>query len=130
MGATDFDAAAGSKTVGTLADSKRIVTRNFRRELVNLPRWDVVSTPELNPGQALKDLSESDMERYEIYRRISFSKVQIKKFLTEVAQVKCTEAVIFVVSGFAKVFVADVVERAREAQCDFGDVGPLMPKHV
>jgi len=35
-----------------------------------------------------------------------------------------------VIAGFAKVFVGEIVERAREVQTLQGDEGPLKPEHL
>jgi transcription initiation factor TFIID subunit 11 len=35
-----------------------------------------------------------------------------------------------VISGFAKVFVGEIVERAKEVQMLHGDEGPLAPEHL
>jgi transcription initiation factor TFIID subunit 11 len=35
-----------------------------------------------------------------------------------------------VISGFAKVFVGEIVEKARDVQMLKGDEGPLQPEHL
>jgi transcription initiation factor TFIID subunit 11 len=80
------------------------------------------------------------MSRYEVFRRANLNKGGIKKVfnlysrLTKISNQILNQSIpqniAIVISGFAKVFVGEIVEKAREIQDLQGDQGPLQPQHL
>lgn len=75
-------------------------------------------------------MSEPQLHRYESFRRSGFLKVNIKKLVNNVLNQACNPNFIIAVSGVAKVFVGEMVCKAKEVQERWGDSGPLMPAHM
>lgn len=76
------------------------------------------------------DLSEEELKRYVKFRRTGFNKGGIRKFVSQVLEQTCNPNFSIVLSGIAKVFVAEMVEESREVQEEWGDSGELLPSHV
>lgn len=76
--------------------------------------------------------SPAQMRRYEQYRRSDLKKEKVKKVLTALhpSLAKASDLFIIAIKGLAKVFVGDVVESALEVQKQWGESGPLQPKHI
>ncbi|KAG9025758.1 hypothetical protein FRB95_009802 [Tulasnella sp. JGI-2019a] len=81
--------------------------------------------------QNLKVLMESftpeQHERYEQYRRSAINKNTVRKFIHTTFGTNPSMNVAQVVAGFSKVFVGEMVEKAREVQASRGESGPLAP---
>ncbi|ORZ21929.1 hTAFII28-like protein conserved region-domain-containing protein [Lobosporangium transversale] len=81
--------------------------------------------------KALLDcFSEEQLQRYEVYRRSVLSKSTIKKLVGTILNQQVTQTMAFVVAGFCKVFVGEMVEKAREVMEDWGETGPIRPEHL
>ncbi|ELQ76829.1 Transcription initiation factor TFIID, subunit TAF11 [Trachipleistophora hominis] len=80
--------------------------------------------------QIVDQMTEPQLHRYESFRRSGFLKVNIKKLVNNVLNQACNPNFIIAVSGVAKVFVGEMVCKAKEVQDRWGDSGPLMPAHV
>ncbi|KAK4701354.1 transcription initiation factor TFIID subunit 11, partial [Phenoliferia sp. Uapishka_3] len=64
------------------------------------------------------------MDRYEAFRRSGLTKSAVRKLVNQVLQQSVSPTILTVVRGFAKVFVGEIVEKARSiANHD----GPLTP---
>ncbi|KIJ47908.1 hypothetical protein M422DRAFT_163400 [Sphaerobolus stellatus SS14] len=71
-------------------------------------------------------------ERYEAYRRSAFPKQSIRKMIQQTTNYTASQPVAQVVAGFAKVFVGEMVEKARAVQASWGEPPetPLSPEHL
>ncbi len=78
----------------------------------------------------LDSFDEQQMQRYEIFRRANLQKSNVKKLANQILAQSVTPNVGIVIAGFGKVFVGEIVERAREVQKRWGDVGSLSPDHL
>lgn len=64
----------------------------------------------------LANFSESQMSRYEAFRRANLNRTGIKKLANAVLNQSITANVAVTLSGLAKVFVGELVEKAREVE--------------
>lgn len=64
----------------------------------------------------LAKLSEEQMNRYEAFRRANLNRTGIKKLANAVLNQSITANVAVTLSGLAKVFVGELVEKAREVE--------------
>lgn len=74
--------------------------------------------------------SEDQLDRYEMYRRSSFPKAVIKRFMQSVTGGSISQNVVIAMSGVAKVYVGEIVEKGLDVMQQWGDTGPLRPKHI
>ncbi|KAJ2333337.1 transcription initiation factor TFIID subunit 11 [Coemansia sp. RSA 2681] len=75
-------------------------------------------------------MSEDQRQRFDVYRRAALNKGSIKKLVGHILNQQVTPTLTFVVAGFSKVFVGEIVERAVQVQSERGDTGPLTPDHL
>ncbi|GJJ76341.1 transcription initiation factor TFIID subunit 11 [Entomortierella parvispora] len=81
--------------------------------------------------KALLDcFSEEQLQRYEVYRRSVLSRNTVKKLVGTILNQQVTQTMAFVVAGFCKVFVGEMVEKAREVMDDWGETGAIRPEHL
>ncbi|EEB08151.1 transcription factor TFIID complex subunit Taf11 [Schizosaccharomyces japonicus yFS275] len=78
----------------------------------------------------LESFDETQMQRYEVFRRANLNKANVKKLANQILNQSVTPNVAIVISGFSKVFIGEIVELARKVQDDWGDSGPLAPDHL
>jgi transcription initiation factor TFIID subunit 11 len=78
----------------------------------------------------IDSLSPELYERYTLYLRSTLSKGAVRKLANSVLNQSTTPLVVTTIAGFAKIFVVDMVERAREVQAEWGWTGPLGPEEV
>lgn len=86
-----------------------------------------------NPSHLLQlvdQLSESELLQYESFRRSGFSRALIKKLVNLILGQACNPNFIIAVSGISKVFVGEMVTRAKHIQKKWGQNGPLNPSHI
>ncbi|KAJ3520906.1 hypothetical protein NM688_g9092 [Phlebia brevispora] len=76
---------------------------------------------ELNPAQ---------YDRFEAYRRHALPKQAVRKVIQQTLGQQVSQPVAQIVAGFGKVFVGEIVEKAREVQARRGEHGPLSPDHL
>lgn len=82
--------------------------------------------------EAVSRFGQKTLRRYESYRRSDLKKDKVKKVCQSInpALAKVTDQYLIALKGLAKVFVGDVVETAIEVKEQFGDTGPIQPKHL
>ncbi|KAF9170502.1 transcription initiation factor TFIID subunit 11 [Mortierella sp. AD011] len=81
--------------------------------------------------RALLDrFSEEQLQRYEVYRRSVLSKSTVKKLVGTILNQQVSPTMAFVVAGFCKVFVGEMVEKAREVMDEWGETGAIRPEHL
>lgn len=67
------------------------------------------------------------------YSRAAFPKAAIKRLVQSIAGCSVSQNVVIAISGIAKVFVGEVVEKALDCMdhTEEGDLtGPIEPKHI
>ncbi|KAJ2743378.1 transcription initiation factor TFIID subunit 11 [Coemansia sp. BCRC 34301] len=75
-------------------------------------------------------MSEDQRQRFDVFRRTALNKGALKKLVGHILNQQVTPTLAFVVAGFSKVFVGEIVERAVQVQSERGDTGPLTPDHL
>ncbi|KAJ2656427.1 transcription initiation factor TFIID subunit 11 [Coemansia sp. RSA 1200] len=77
-------------------------------------------------------MSDEQKQRYGVYLRTALNKGAMKKLVTSILNQQVSPTITFVVAGFAKVFVGEIVELALEVQRERGEEndGPLTPEHL
>jgi len=68
--------------------------------------------------------------RFEAYRRSALNKNSVKKVIQSTTGQQVSPPVAQVVAGIAKMFVGEIVEKAREIQERQGQSGSLAPEHL
>ncbi|KAK9468512.1 hTAFII28-like protein conserved region-domain-containing protein [Lipomyces arxii] len=89
------------------------------------------------PGMSQEDLrklissfTEDQMERYETFRRANVNRGGVKKLANAVLNQSIADNVAMAISGFSKVFLGEVVERALDVQQRMDPPDPLNPYAV
>ncbi|PPQ88436.1 hypothetical protein CVT25_011540 [Psilocybe cyanescens] len=86
----------------------------------------------------MDNLSPAQYDRFEAYRRHALPKQAVRKVgivyritkqLSD-ASISVSQPVAQIIAGFSKVFVGEIVEKARAVQTRRGDTGPLSPDHL
>ncbi|KAG8925489.1 hypothetical protein FRC02_009629 [Tulasnella sp. 418] len=78
----------------------------------------------------MQNFTPEQHDRYDQYRRSAINKNTVRKFINHTLGTNPSMNVAQVVAGFSKVFVGEMVERARAIQALKGDTGPLAPDHL
>ncbi|KAF8530062.1 TAFII28-domain-containing protein [Hysterangium stoloniferum] len=80
----------------------------------------------------MDNFTPEQFERYEAYRRSALPKQSVRKVIQQSTNYTVSQPVAQVVAGFAKVFVGEIVEKAREVQARCGESAdtPLSPEHL
>jgi len=79
----------------------------------------------------VSNFTEDQLDRYAMYRRAAFPKATIKRIMQTVTGSSSTgQNVIIAMSGIAKVFAGEVIEKALEDLAASGETGPVRPKHL
>ncbi|KAJ4473568.1 TAFII28-domain-containing protein [Lentinula aciculospora] len=78
----------------------------------------------------MENFSPDQYDRFEAYRRHALPKQAVRKVIQQVTGQQASQPVAQIVAGFAKVFVGEMVEKARQVQARRGDTGPLSPDHL
>ncbi|EIM23236.1 TAFII28-domain-containing protein [Wallemia mellicola] len=81
-------------------------------------------------GVLLQHFSSEQLQRYEVYRRAALNKNTIRKLCNQTLNQSVSQNVSIIVSGFSKVFVGEIVEKAREVQEAWGQSGPLSADQI
>ncbi|KLO16851.1 TAFII28-domain-containing protein [Schizopora paradoxa] len=78
----------------------------------------------------MDNFSPEQYDRYEAYRRNALPKQGVRRVVQQALNQQISTPVAQVVAGFSKVFVGEIVEKARKAQQRRGESGPLSPDHL
>lgn len=94
-----------------------------------LPNQPLTSQP-LASHVLWSQFTEEQLNRYEMFRRSTFPKASIKRFMQSLSGSSVSQNVVIAMSGIAKVFVGELVEEAVKIQTRYGESGPIEPKHL
>ncbi|PVV02014.1 hypothetical protein BB560_003542 [Smittium megazygosporum] len=78
----------------------------------------------------IDSFNDDERQRYEIYRRTALSKSSIKKLVSSILNQQISQTLSFVIAGFGKVFVGEIVELALSVMDELGETGPIQPHHL
>ncbi|KAH9923798.1 TAFII28-domain-containing protein [Amylocystis lapponica] len=78
----------------------------------------------------MDNFSPAQYDRFEAYRRHALPKAAVRKVIQQTLGQQASQPVAQVVAGFAKVFVGEIIEKARAVQERRGEHGPLAPDHL
>ncbi|KAJ6590048.1 TAFII28-domain-containing protein [Mycena vulgaris] len=78
----------------------------------------------------MENLTPQQYERFEAYRRHPLPKQAVRKVIQQTVGQQVSLQVAQIVAGFSKVFVGEIVEKARAIQERRGETGPLSPDHL
>ncbi|KAI0699525.1 hTAFII28-like protein conserved region-domain-containing protein [Cerioporus squamosus] len=78
----------------------------------------------------MDNFSPEQYDRFEAYRRHALPKQAVRKVIQQATGQQVSQPVAQVVAGFSKVFVGEIVEKARSVQARRGESGPLSPDHL
>jgi transcription initiation factor TFIID subunit 11 len=78
----------------------------------------------------MENFSPDQYERFEAYRRHALPKQAVRKVIQQITGQQVSQPVAQIVAGFSKVFVGEIIEKARQVQARRGDNGPLSPDHL
>ncbi|KAG6887752.1 hypothetical protein C0992_010853 [Termitomyces sp. T32_za158] len=81
-------------------------------------------------SQSKDNLNPAQYDRFEAYRRHALPKAAVRKVIQQTLGQQVSQPVAQIVAGFAKVFVGEIVEKARAVQRRRGESGPLSPDHL
>ncbi|KAJ1834164.1 transcription initiation factor TFIID subunit 11 [Coemansia sp. RSA 2706] len=119
---TNDDAQPADKAESSSDDDDDVVNDNDDVSLVRQSKEDV--------RELWEQMTDEQRQRYGVYRQAALNKGTVKKLTSQILNQQVSSTVTFVVAGFAKVFVGDIVERAVEIREARGDHGPLLPEHL
>ncbi|KAE8219667.1 hypothetical protein CF319_g6678 [Tilletia indica] len=90
-----------------------------------------------NMPYLIEAMTPEQDERHNAYRRSSVARGSVKKLMNQVLSQSVSDDVALVASGAAKIFIGEIVEKARELQAkearsntSNNNLGPLRPEHI
>jgi len=78
----------------------------------------------------MDNFTTEQYDRFESYRRHVLPKQAVRKVIQQTLGQQVSQPVAQIIAGFSKVFVGEMVEKAREVQARRGETGPLSPDHL
>ncbi|EIN04529.1 TAFII28-domain-containing protein [Punctularia strigosozonata HHB-11173 SS5] len=78
----------------------------------------------------MDNLSPEQYDRFEAYRRHALPKQAVRKVIQQALGQQVSQPVAQIVAGFSKVFVGEIIEKARRVQARRNEHGPLTPDHL
>jgi len=81
-------------------------------------------------AKLLDMLEKAQLERYEVYRRSTFKKSVMKRLVSSLAGGSIKEQTAISMSGITKIFVGELVEKARQIMVQWEHTGATRPEHV
>jgi transcription initiation factor TFIID subunit 11 len=109
---------------------KKQVADNTAKELARRKKLEQMEEESKKMQVLIANFSEEQLNRYEIFRRSAFPKSSIKKIIQTVCGKTVSASVVIAMSGIAKVFVGEIVEKALDVKQKWNENGPLQPKHL
>ena len=80
-------------------------------------------------GKIISTLDKNQLNRYELFRRTTFNKLNLKKLLSNLFNTaSITNSILIIAAGISKVFIAEIVEKSRRVMED--DKGAIQPVHM
>ncbi|CBQ70861.1 conserved hypothetical protein [Sporisorium reilianum SRZ2] len=90
----------------------------------------IYAAQQRNMGLLSMVMDEDQLDRHMASRRGALNKTSVRKLVNHVLSQSVSQHVAMVVSGVAKIFVGEIIEKAREIQSTRGEHGPLRPNHL
>ncbi|SNX83738.1 uncharacterized protein MEPE_02445 [Melanopsichium pennsylvanicum] len=90
----------------------------------------IYAAQQRNMGLLSMVMDEDQLDRHMASRRGALNKTSVRKLVNHVLSQSVSQHVAMVVSGVAKIFVGEIVEKARNIQKIRGERGPLRPNHL
>lgn len=109
---------------------KKQAADNTAKELARRKKLEQMEEESKKMQVLIANFSEEQLNRYEIFRRSAFPKSSIKKIIQTVCGKTVSASVVIAMSGIAKVFVGEIVEKALDIKQKWNETGPLQPKHL
>ncbi|KAJ7581392.1 TAFII28-domain-containing protein [Mycena floridula] len=78
----------------------------------------------------MENFSPAQYDRFEAYRRHALPKQGVRKVVSQLTGQNVSGPVAQIIAGFSKVFVGEIVEKARAVQARRRETGPLSPDHL
>lgn len=78
----------------------------------------------------VSNFSESQLNRYEMFRRASFPKAAIRRLMQSLTGTSISQNVCIAMAGIAKYYVGEIVECALDIRDQCEESGPLTPSHI
>ncbi|GAV02048.1 hypothetical protein RvY_12661 [Ramazzottius varieornatus] len=111
-----------------------VVDDDFEGDLMDLLPLKEEKPEDIAERQKLQllisHLSEEQLNRYEVYRRASFPKAAVRRIVQTVAGCTVSQNTVIAMAGVAKLYVGEMVEHALDVKEQWGETGPLQPKHL
>ncbi|KAJ2483412.1 transcription initiation factor TFIID subunit 11 [Coemansia sp. RSA 2131] len=104
------------------SEDERVDSDNSDVELERQSKEDVRELWEL--------MADEQRQRYGVYRRSALNKGTVKRLVSQILGQQVSSTLTFVVAGFSKVFIGEIVERAVQIRDARGDEGALTPEHL
>ncbi|OQV25430.1 putative Transcription initiation factor TFIID subunit 11 [Hypsibius exemplaris] len=100
-------------------------------DLVPMKEEDPEDVAERQKLQLLvSNLTEEQLNHYEVYRRTSLPKASVRRIVQTVSGCTVSQNVVIAMAGIAKMHVGELVESAKDVQEEWGEAGPIQPKHL
>ncbi|KAK0521389.1 hypothetical protein OC835_003921 [Tilletia horrida] len=85
----------------------------------------------------IEAMTSEQLDRHDAFRRHGLNRGGVKRLMNQVLSQSVSDSVAIVAGGAAKIFIGEIVERARQVQAaqaggnaSGGNLGPLRPEHI
>ncbi|EPQ53281.1 TAFII28-domain-containing protein [Gloeophyllum trabeum ATCC 11539] len=78
----------------------------------------------------MDNFTPEQYDRFEAYRRHALPKQAVRKVVQQALGQQVSQPIAQIIAGFSKVFVGEIIEKARAVQSRRGESGPLSPDHL